>query len=255
MRAAFRTSVAVLALLAIPMAASAADLSVKARPALPQPPSLPLPFSWTGFYIGGNIGGAWAHGNDVTDSFGRNFGNANNNGVFVGGGQVGANLQLSNIVIGVEGDFDWAANNNNSGNGVVVPGVGTVQVSANDRWVATLAARFGVAYDHWLFYVKAGGGWVGNSGFTVANVTTGTSITGSNNNTNSAWLGGGGIEWAFANNWSAKVEYDYLGLLSSQTFTVLAGSPFLAGDIFTTAKGNIQMVKFGINYKFGIYGM
>jgi hypothetical protein len=58
-----------------------------------------------------------------------------------------------------------------------------------------------------------------------------------------------------AHNWSAKVEYDYLGLLSSQTFTVPAGSPFLAGDIFTTAKGNIQMVKFGINYKFGIYGM
>ena len=254
MRAAFLKSVAALALLAIPIAASAADLSVKARPA--PPPPLPPPFNWTGFYIGGNIGGAWAHGNNVTDSrFGLNFDNGNNNGVFIGGGQVGANLQLSNIVLGVEGDFDWAANNSNTGNGVFVPGVGTVRVSANDRWIATLAARFGVAYDHWLFYVKAGGGWVGNSGFTVTNVTTGTSITGSTNNTDTVWLGGGGIEWAFANNWSAKVEYDFLGLLSSQSFTVPAASPLLAGDTFSAAKGNIQTVKFGINYKFGMYGI
>jgi outer membrane immunogenic protein len=60
---------------------------------------------------------------------------------------------------------------------------------------------------------------------------------------------GAGIEWAFANNWSAKLEYDYLGL-GSQTFTVPAGSPFLANDIFTVSNRNIQMVKVGINYLF-----
>jgi outer membrane immunogenic protein len=248
MRASLYTTVAVLALFTIPMAASAADL--KARPA--PPPPLPPPFSWTGFYIGGNIGGAWVHGN-ITDSlFGLNFNNGNNNGAFIGGGQVGFNYQFSNYVLGVEGDFDWAANNNNTGNGVVVPGVGTFQVTSNDTWIATVAARFGLAYDHWLFYGKAGGGWVGNNGFTVTNVTTGASITGSNSKTLSGWLVGAGVEWAFASNWSAKIEYDFLGL-SSRTFT--STGAVLAGDTFTTGNPNIQMVKFGINYRFGMYGM
>jgi outer membrane immunogenic protein len=251
MRAAFHTTLALLASLTIPMAASAADLRVKAPPAPPMPP----PFSWTGFYIGGNIGGAWARHDETDSLFGLNFDNGNNDGVFIGGGQLGFNYQVNNFVLGVEGDFDWAANNNNNGNGIFVPGLGqTVRVSSNDTWITTLAARFGVAYDRVLFYGKAGGGWVGNNGFTVTNVTTGASITGSNSNTASGWLLGAGLEWAFANNWSAKFEYDYLGL-SGRTFTVPAGSVFLAGDTFTTGNPNIQMVKLGINYRFGMYGM
>jgi outer membrane immunogenic protein len=228
--------------------AMAADLS-RPAPVYTKAPIMAPPFSWTGFYIGGNIGGAWARSNETDSLFGLSFGNGNSNGVFIGGGQVGGNYQINNFVFGVEGDFDWAANNNNTGGGVVVPGIGTLQASSNDRWITTVAARLGVAYDHWLFYGKAGGGWVGNSGFTVTNTVTGASITGSNNNTLGGWLVGGGIEWAFANNWSAKIEYDYLGL-GSQTFIVPVGSPLLAGDHFTTGNQNIQMVKFGINYKF-----
>ncbi len=121
-------------------------------------------------------------------------------------------------------------------------------MTSNNRWITTLAARFGVTYDHWLFYGKAGGGWVGNDNFTITNTATGASITGSNNNSNSGWLVGAGIEWAFADNWSAKVEYDYLGL-RSRTITVPAGG-FLAGDTFTIGNPNVQMVKFGVNYLF-----
>jgi opacity protein-like surface antigen len=80
----------------------------------------------------------------------------------------------------------------------------------------------------------------------TTNLTTGSSITASNNTTNSGWLLGAGIEWAFAPNWSAKVEYNYLGL-DDRTFTVPAGSPFLPGDTFTQSNRNIQMVKVGIN--------
>ena len=80
-------------------------------------------------------------------------------------------------------------------------------------------------------------------------MTPGAAITGSNRNTNSGWLVGAGIEWAFTNRWSAKLEYDYLGL-GGQTFTVPAGSPFLANDTFTVSNRNIQMVKVGINYLF-----
>jgi hypothetical protein len=56
--------------------------------------------------------------------------------------------------------------------------------------------------------------------------------------------GGAGIEWAFAPNWSAKVEYNYLRL-DDRTFTVPAGSSFLAGDTFTQSNRNIQMVRWG----------
>jgi outer membrane immunogenic protein len=233
-------------------AAMAADMRPAPAQVYTKAPMMAPAFSWSGFYIGGNIGGAWSHG-DVTDSlFGLDFSNGNNNGVFIGGGQVGLNYQFSNFVIGAEADFDWAANNNNSGNGVVVPGVGTFQVTSNNTWISTAAARFGVAYDHWLFYGKAGGGWVGNTGFTVTNVTTGASFSSSNNNTASGWLVGAGAEWAFAGNWSAKLEYDYLGL-SSRTFS--SPGVILVGDTFTTSRPNIQTVKFGINYRFGMLGM
>jgi outer membrane immunogenic protein len=196
------------------------------------------------FYLGGNIGGAWAH-RDVTDTFlGVNFSNGNNNGVFIGGGQLGYNWQVNYFVLGIEADFDGAANNNNSR--TVFTRIGTIQVTSNNRWITTLAARFGVTNGYWLFYGKAGGGWVGNDDFTVTNLTTGSSFTASNNNTNSGWLVGAGIEWAFAPNWSAKVEYNYLEL-DDRTFTVPAG--FLVGDTFTHSR-DIQMVKVGINYLF-----
>jgi outer membrane immunogenic protein len=231
-------------------AASAADLRV---PVKAPPPVMPPPFSWTGFYVGGNLGGAWFHG-DVTDSmFGLNFGNTNGNGVFIGGGQVGFNYQIDPFVLGVEGDFDWAANNNNATSGVIVPGIGLAHaflVTGNNRWVSTVAARFGYAVDHVLFYGKAGGGWVGANSFTVTDLTSGVAVTGSSNTTISGWLVGGGLEWAFADNWSAKFEYDYLGL-GGRTFTVPVGSPLLlVGDTFTTGNRNFQMAKVGLNYRF-----
>lgn len=240
---------AVAAALALSMAANAAE--VGARPPVYAPPPIYVapPFSWTGFYLGANIGGAWGRRN-VTDSlFGLSLSNnANNNGAFIGGGQLGFNYQFGNFVLGIEGDFDGIANTNTAANGVVGPGIGTILLTSNNRWITTLAARFGVTYDHWLFYGKAGGGWVGNDNFTITNTATGASITGSNNGSNSGWLVGAGIEWAFADNWSAKVEYDYLGL-RSRTITVPAGG-FLAGDTFTIGNPNVQMVKFGVNYLF-----
>jgi outer membrane immunogenic protein len=253
MRKLFHTTAALSLLLATSMAANAADVTARPAPYAPPPPVYAP--QWTGFYLGGNIGGAWAN-RDVTDTFlGVNFNNGNNNGVFIGGGQLGFNWQLSNFVLGFEADFDGAANNNNAGT-VFIPTVGTIQVTSNNRWITTLAARFGVTNGwfggtnhNWLFYGKAGGGWVGNDDFTITNLTTGGSITASNDNTNSGWLVGAGIEWNFAPNWSAKVEYNYLGL-DDRTFIVPAGFPFLAGDTFTQSNRNIQMVKVGINYLF-----
>jgi outer membrane immunogenic protein len=234
------------AMLLSPLAAHSADLAVKAPP----PPLMPV-FSWTGFYIGANIGGAWANNNWYDTLFGTGFNNNNNNSAFIGGGQAGANYQMGSFVIGGEWDFDWAGNNN--GTGVIIPGVGNIVVTNNNRWITTVAARFGFAVDHWLFYGKAGGGWVGNNNLTITNVTTGVSLTCGNftncGNNNGGWLVGGGVEYAFTNNWTVKAEYDYLGL-GNRTLLVPANAPLLAGDTFFSNNRNIQMVKVGVNYLF-----
>jgi outer membrane immunogenic protein len=228
--------------------AHAADLGQP--PLLPpaQPVYVAPVFTWTGFYIGGNAGVAWTKG-QVTDSLGDISFNYGQNAVFAGGGQIGANYQLNWLVVGLEADFDWLANNHNSSSAALVPNVGTIQVSANDRWLTTLAARIGVADNNWLFYAKGGGGWVGVNNFTLTNVSTGASISFSNSNSNSGWLAGAGIEWAFAPNWTARVEYDFLGL-SNQSLTVPPGAPFLVGDAITTTNRDVQTLTVGVNYLF-----
>src|SRR5215831_14493402 len=119
--------------------ASAADLAAKRRAPPPAPayvPPPPPPFSWTGFYIGGNIGAAWTHA-EVAGPFGNSFSNSQQ-AVFAGGGQVGANYQWNWLVLGVEADFDWLANNHNSSNSFVGPNGDSFQLSTNDRWITML---------------------------------------------------------------------------------------------------------------------
>ncbi len=112
-------------------------------------------------------------------------------GRFMGGGQLGYNWQTRNFVLGVEGDIDGIASNDNRSAHQLINGAGPFVVTAGDgRWVATLAARFGWAIDHVLLYGKAGGGWIGNdNGITVTNVTTGTVFGSSGgNNSRGGWL-------------------------------------------------------------------
>ena len=98
--------------------ALAADLR-RPAPAYTPPPPPPPVFSWTGFYIGGNLGGAWARGN-VSDSLFGLSASSDRSG-FIGGGQLGVNYQFSNIVLGAEWDFDWTSLDA-TGNGRFVPG-------------------------------------------------------------------------------------------------------------------------------------
>jgi len=240
------SAAAAIALIATQLA-SAADLGRRPPPAPAYvPPPAPV-FTWTGFYIGGNLGAAWTQGN-VSDSFGNSWSNSQQ-AVFAAGGQVGANYQFNWLVVGVEADFDWLANNHNSSNAVFVPGVGSLQFSANDRWITTLAGRAGYAAANWLFYAKGGGGWVGVNNPTLTNVNTGGSISVSNSNSNSGWLAGAGVEWAFAPNWTAKLEYDFLGLNNS-SLTVPVGTHFIGGDVVTVSNRDVQMLTVGVNYLF-----
>jgi outer membrane immunogenic protein len=133
-----------------------------------------------------------------------------NLGGWLGGGQVGFNYQMGRFVWGVEGTFDWSSLKSTTG-GIITAAGPVLQVAANTQWVSTAAARFGFAADRALFYGKAGGAWVGNNA-TVTNLATGASASASN--TNSGWLLGASVEYAFTPNWTAKIEYDYLGLRS-----------------------------------------
>jgi outer membrane immunogenic protein len=239
------SSVAI-AMLVLGRSGQAADLPVKAMPPPPPPP-----FSWTGFYLGGNLGAAWAH-TRVNDTFtGLDF-SRSSDAVFIGGGQIGYNWQINNFVLGIEWDADAVGSNDNNrvGNGILIGGLGPFAVrGSGDRWMSTLAARLGFANDHWLFYAKLGGGEVGVSNFTILNTATGVSVGGNTSRTRTGGMFGLGTEYAFTNNWTAKLEWDYIAI-NGRSFVVPVGAPFLVGDVFSTRSNSVQAFKVGFNYLF-----
>jgi len=214
--------------------AFAADMPMKA------PPAATPAYNWTGFYIGANVGGAWANGS-LTDNFsGVTF--TNTNAGVIGGGQIGYNWQVSpQFVLGVEGMFDGTSISN-SGDTLTIFNGDVLQGSLKTDWIATVAARFGYAANNLLFYGKAGGGWVQASA-TVTDLTTGFSL--SNSHTNSGWLVGAGAEYGMTPNWTMKLEYDFLGLSDRTT----DASVLFTGDT-VTFKRQINMFMVGMNYKF-----
>jgi outer membrane immunogenic protein len=220
----------------------AADMAVKAPPPPPPPPPA---FSWTGFYIGGNVGAGWARA-PLTDNFtGLEVGPADSGATFIGGGQIGFNYQFSPwTVFGAEWFFDGVSNNNNGSATFIGVNGNTLQATASANWVMTATARFGVTtpqLPNWLLYWKGGGGWVQTQG-SVADLNTGASI--SSSDTHGGWVAGIGLEWAFSPNWTAKVEYQYLGL---EDFTV---GPGIVGDSVRVHDASISTATFGINYLF-----
>jgi outer membrane immunogenic protein len=235
-------------------AALAADLPPPMAP-LPRAPAVYVPtpvpyYNWTGFYIGGNLGFGMNSGS-FSDPAGNTFSSANNF-KFLGGGQVGANYEFGNgVLIGVEAMFDWLPNNSNTVSATLGAPftAGTAgSVTLNNSWLTTVTGRLGYAWDRVLIYGKGGGAWVGASNSNVTIGGVGVQTSGSN----WGWTAGAGLEYAFWGNWSARVEYDYIGL-TSQSFAVpaIAGVLPAPGDQFSGSNRNIQMVTLGINYKFG----
>jgi outer membrane immunogenic protein len=212
------------------------------------PPSIVI-FTWTGFYFGVHGGGGWGSKDIAALPFGVNGtvfsppGTTPNVSGWLAGGQVGVNYQAGSWVFGVELDASAADLNGSAG---CVP-AGTVAVfgncSAKIDMVGTVAGRLGVAFDRLLVYGKAGGAWTDDS----YNLTTaGLSFNASE--TRWGWVLGAGIEYAFADAWSWKVEYDYLGLgTRGVRFTDTTG--FFNVD--TNIREQMHVVKTGINYRFG----
>jgi outer membrane immunogenic protein len=231
-------------------AALAADLPVPEKAYVPS-----LPYNWTGFYVGGNLGFGFIDGG-FSDLLGNSLAlPVLPSGQFLGGGQAGFNYEFNGgLLIGAEADFEWLAQPNNTSGTLMLanpPGVSTgssATVTVNNRWLTTVTGRLGYAFDRVLFYSKGGGAWVG-SGNPTLNVD-GAPVTITTSNSNWGWTAGVGIEWAFWGNWSTRIEYDFVGL-TGQTFTLptsVGGLP--AGDQFTGNNRDISMVTAGINYKF-----
>jgi outer membrane immunogenic protein len=213
-------------LLAASFGALAADIG--AFPPLPVRPA----YNWTGFYFGLNVGDAESTGTLTNTVTGGSIG-VNRNGA-VGGMQLGYNRQLNNIVFGAEWNFD-GTDLNTSRTGAALSGTATTS------WMTTLAGRAGFTADNWLYYGKAGAGWVSNQA-TLTSVATGTSISASN--INSGWLLGAGIEYAlppmwptYPPTWSVRLEYDYLGLSTWNSN-------------FLSFNRQIQTLTVGVNYRF-----
>jgi opacity protein-like surface antigen len=190
-------------------------------------------YNWNGFYIGANLGGVRASGT-LSDSLNGGIVSASRSG-FVGGGQLGYNHQIGNVVLGAEWLFDGTA--------LKVSGpTGPFLAGANTNGISTLAARLGWASGDWLGYGKAGGGLAGNQE-TLTNPVFGIQEFGFR--TSVGWTLGAGIEYAFAPNWTTKVEYDHLGLNSvsfSSTQIVLNADRLRLDRQF-------NMLTAGLNYK------
>lgn len=202
-------------------ASLAADLGK--RPIHKAPPIAPT-FNWTGFYIGAHVGYGWGNSDWDVDL------SVKNDGV-VGGGQIGYNWQVApNWVLGLEADMSGSGM---KGSSSCVSGI--VTCSNDIAWLATVTGRAGYSFDRALVYAK-GGLAVMDQDLTISG--PGSSATESSG-TRTGWTVGGGIEYAFAPAWSAKVEYNYMDF----------GSKNVGGlDVDQT----VNAVKVGVNYRFGV---
>jgi outer membrane immunogenic protein len=226
--------------------AVAADLPPSAYP--PQAPAayVPVtpPFSWTGFYVGGNAGYGWSNGSGnltlggpgaagTPDTF-----SARGNG-FVGGGQAGFNWQWAGLVVGMEADFQGS-----TGSGTLTDGLGNINATVKDPWFGTFRGRVGYAWDRFMVYAT-GGGVYGNAtanGSSTPNAPGAAATAFSSSATYVTWTAGGGVEWAFWGPLSAKVEYLYVGSPSS--------SPTIPNVSTVTGSASGNIVRGGLNYHF-----
>jgi outer membrane immunogenic protein len=152
--------------------------------------------------------------------------------------QTGFNYQVGRWVFGIEGDIGWTNANHDA---FLAFGGGCCNFHTELDWVATLTSRIGYAWDRWMLYGKGGVAW--------ANTNFGTDlftfpILLSSDKTRTGWVLGVGVEYAFWDNWTAKLEYNYMDF-GSENF-VFVGFP-----VGFNVDNNVQTVKFGINYKFG----
>jgi outer membrane immunogenic protein len=261
------------AALAVTSSAFAADLPARREAPAPYVQAAPI-FSWTGFYIGANAGAAFNGKNNgfVSNGFapaavpnayyGTAFGGGDNTR-FTGGAQAGFNWQTSNVVWGLETDINFVdrGNTNNIGVPVGAPlpyAVINGNNGGNGNWFGTVRGRLGLAFNRSLFYVTGGFAYGANrnnnqsvtyfsGGCPVA--AGGCAFSTTTNDSNIGWTVGGGMEYAFTDTISAKIEYLHVEMGRKNAVFTNAANP---GFSFTSRDASkFDVVRAGINFKFG----
>jgi outer membrane immunogenic protein len=259
-----RAALAVVLVLLTSSLTQAADLQIAKAPSF-----VPPPFSWTGVYVGANVGAGFGTTETSVDvssaltavtgtpiSGSAPLASETFNG-FIGGIQAGYNQQLGVIVLGIEGDLDAA------GLQGTAPCALVLNCTMKHNWMADITGRVGVvAVDRALIYLKGGVAWEG-SNFTVGNSVTVAGTTFAANASGSGTQVGGllgmGIEYAFLPNWSAKLEYNYIDFGTRSFNATIAANASFAGTPLAALSGvtvptsiteNEHIVKAGVNYRF-----
>ena len=206
------------------MPALAADLA--ARPYTKAPPYVAAPiYNWTGFYIGGHVGGAFGGDNNI---LAPGFASGND-GRFMGGVQAGYDYQFApNWVMGLEANYSFLDTSSSFAN----------------RGLGSVTGRLGYTWGPALLYAKGGYAWRdgNNLGVSVAGLPVGFPTDG---NHKDGYTVGGGLEYMFAPNWSAKAEYQYYNFGNT---TFATGPADIAGRSF---RNDEHTAKVGVNYRFG----
>jgi outer membrane immunogenic protein len=231
-----------------------------------------MAFNWSGFYIGGFVGGAFADGNatatdpqtaaGVTYNGGTLVNSYGLNSSFIGGGTIGYNWQApgSYFVFGLEGEAGYlhlhrSQQDINAVN-VGIPLPDSVNSTRIGDAYGVIAGRIGFASHRALFYAKGGVAFIGSSSSFSDLCNTGACGGGllflGRSDTQTTYAVGAGVEYALTNNWSIKGEYLYLG--TQRTYT--QSGPLLSGTggvtyTNTVSDPGVHTAKLGINYRFG----
>jgi outer membrane immunogenic protein len=236
-----RRSLTLLAAAVIGLAASqasAADLPRRAPAPAYVPPPAPLPYLWTGCYLGVNLGYAQADFEVTNVVTGQELDRTR--GGFAGGGQIGCDYQMGAWVIGIRNMFDGTSIRNNR---AFNDGVFNGTVEGHVRWFDALTGRVGyLLRPNLLFYGQGGAAWTSadlkffdNTGVSVGEI--------SKNKT--GWTAGFGFEWMFLPHWSVFTEYNFMGF-GTRSATVIG----CGGSCAFSGKADIQNILVGVNYKF-----
>lgn len=257
------TAVALATLIGTP--ALAADMALKAPP-LPPPPV----WSWTGWYVGVNLGDSWA--NDP-ENFSLPFAsfalsNTATSSSLIGGGQIGYNYQINHIVLGAEADIDGRHNSSNfscfvnsvvSTTGCSPSSASILGMSDQQNWLGTVRGRLGVAFNRFFLY-GTGGLAYGNVQHTLSETqltgvggTTLAVLSVSDSTTRTGWAAGVGAEYAITDRWSVGVEYLHADL-GTDTLSTPNPAVTISGVTFNPSSATFHdrsdMVRAVVDYRF-----
>jgi outer membrane immunogenic protein len=221
-------------------AASAADI---ARPVYKAAP-VASAHNWSGFYVGGVVGAGLMSSEfaDLPENLSYGYMHKSKWG-FSAGGTVGYNWQAGAAVFGVEGDLSWASLDQTLNSGYT-----DASFNTKWNWYGTVRARAGVAVDNALFYVTGGVAFV-DAKYKAYDMEYGCGgdYCADSTKTQTGFAAGAGVEYAFASNWSAKLEYLYIGLPTRD----VDDSSYPGYGYNYSFKSDAHFVRAGLNYKFG----